>query len=438
MSNILDVAKAAEAKKTKLEKFLALESLANRKAAPPPPPGEPPPPKKEKRSKKSQIINMGCVPPLPVGILPARPKDGQLPKPEPDRALNLVLALKPAPVPEAKRVGVIKPMEVDTDGVENSNPSTSEGSGLNSSRPSGGAASSSGHVKGDGKIKGGSKTGHWTSMGQTDLEQVEGECTLLSVKDESESRIARNKAREEAVIACADSSREEVEKALERLALINTPKEKTTKGMGIGKVACTACGTIVKWNLMDNVQVWDVDPSTIPEEELIVVDVHWHWDRFCWECRAKEWGCSVEAAKERILSKGGYSDKKRRRVQEFQDAVENVQEFFEMALPQGIEMGPKQKRQVESIARKSLLKVFGGMRGVIRMSSMADEADMAEQQRLIGLLSKEVDADVRGEIIQGIDALNSKTPRLHQLIVRSIVGLLWPTVPSPGGVGLAG
>jgi hypothetical protein len=95
------------------------------------------------------------------------------------------------------------------------------------------------------------------------------------------------------------------------------------------------------------------------------------------------------------------------------------------------------------------------MRGVIRMSSMADEADMAEQQRLIGLLSKEVDADVRGEIIQGIDALNSKPPRLHQLsrpvpqddrlvsccvgsCVRSIVGLLWPTVPSPGGVGLAG
>jgi len=114
---------------------------------------------------------------------------------------------------------------------------------------------------------------------------------------------------------------------------------------------------------------------------------------------------------------------------------------------QGIEMGPKQKRQVESIARKSLC-----MRGVIRMSSMADEADMAEQQRLIGLLSKEVDADVRGEIIQGIDALNSKPPRLHQLsrpvpqddrlvsccvgsCVRSIVGLLWPTVPSPGVFG---
>ena len=289
----------------------------------------------------------------------------------------------------------------------------------------------------------------------SNIHDIEDECTLLSVKDESESRMARNKAREEAVIACADSSREEVEKALERLALINTPKEKTTKGMGIGKVACTACGTIVKWNLMDNVQVWDVDPSTIPEEELIVVDVHWHWDRFCWECRAKEWGCSVEAAKERILSKGGYSDKKRRRVQEFQDAVQNVQEFFEMALPQGIETGPKQKRQVESIARKLLLKVFGDMLGLIRMSSMADEADMAEQQRLIGLLSKEVDADVRGEIIQGIDALNSKPPRLHQLsrpvpqddrlvsccvgsCVRSIVGLLWPTVPSPGGVGLAG
>ena len=53
-------------------------------------------------------------------------------------------------MPKAKPVGVTKPMEVDTDGVVNSNPSTSllapvrlghEGTGLNSSRrPSGGAA----------------------------------------------------------------------------------------------------------------------------------------------------------------------------------------------------------------------------------------------------------------------------------------------------------
>ena len=129
-------------KKTEVANFLALEPLPKRKAAPPPPPGvTPPPEKEEKRSKMSQIIHKGNVPPLPVGIIPARPKDGQLPKPEPDRALNLVLALKPAPVPEAKRVGVIKPMEVDTDGVVNSNPSTSllapvrlghEGTGLNS------------------------------------------------------------------------------------------------------------------------------------------------------------------------------------------------------------------------------------------------------------------------------------------------------------------
>jgi hypothetical protein len=355
---------------------------------------------------------------------------------------------------------------VCTGGVVNSNPSTSllaparlghEGTGLNSPRPSGAAASSSGNVKGD--AKGGSKTGRWSDMEHTDMQEVEGSNTvpMLSIKDETESRMARIKARAEAILECADSSREEVEKALERLVLINTPQEKTKKGMGIGKVVCTGgCGAKKKWSLMDNVAVWDVDPSTIPEDECIEFDVHWHWDRFCWECRAKEWGCSVEEAQQRILSKGGYSDTKRRRVQEFKDAVENVQEFFEMALAlQGIEMGPKQKRQVESIARQSLLKVFGGMRGVIRMSSMADEADMAEQQRLIGLLSKEVDADVRGEIIQGIDALNSKPPRLHQLsrpvpqddrlvsccvgsCVRSIVGLLWPTVPSPGGVGLAG
>ena len=53
-------------------------------------------------------------------------------------------------MPKAKPVGVTKPMEVDTDGVVNSNPSTSllapvrlghEGTGLNSSRrPSGGGA----------------------------------------------------------------------------------------------------------------------------------------------------------------------------------------------------------------------------------------------------------------------------------------------------------
>ena len=202
----IEAAKAAEAKKTEVANFLALEPLPKRKAAPPPPPGvTPPPEKEEKRSKKSQIIHKGNVPPLPVGIIPARPKDGQLPKPEqpkPDRALNLVLALNTAPVPEAKRVGVIKPMEVDTDGVM---------------KLSGAAASSSGHVKGDGM--GGSKTGHWSNM---EDKQVEGSDTvpMLSIKDESESRKARIKALAEAVIACADSSREEVEKALERLALI--------------------------------------------------------------------------------------------------------------------------------------------------------------------------------------------------------------------------
>ena len=51
------------------------------------------------------------------------------------------------------------------------------------------SSSSSGHVKGDGK--GGSKTGHWTSMEQTDLQQVEDE----SSKDEADSRMARIKAR---------------------------------------------------------------------------------------------------------------------------------------------------------------------------------------------------------------------------------------------------
>ena len=335
---------------------------AKRKAAPPPPPAE------LKKSRKSQIIDQGGVPPLPVGII--RPKDGQPPKPEqpkPDRALHLVISLKPAPVPEA--------------------------------------ASSSGHVKGDGK--GGSKTGHWSSMEQADLQQ------MLSIKDESESKMARFKAREEAVVACADSSREQVEKALERLAIINAPKEKTKKGMGLGKVACTGnCGRMMKWSLMDNVQVWDVDPSTIPEEELIEVDVHWHWDRFCWECRAKEWGCTLEEAQERILSKGGYSDGKRLRVKEFQEAVQNVQEFFEMALAlQDEVITPKQRRQCESIARQSLLKVFKDMSGVIRKRRIADEmqaADMAEQKHLIGLLSTEVDADLRAELIHRIDVLNSK------------------------------
>jgi hypothetical protein len=300
--------------------------------------------------------------------------------------------------------------------------------------------------------------------------------------------MARIKAREEAVIAL-DESREEVEKALERLALINTPKEKTTKGMGIGKVACTrACGTKMKWNLMDNVQVWDVDPSTIPEEELIVVDVHWHWDRFCRDCRAKEWGCSVGEAQERILSKGGNSDLERRRVQEFQDAVQSVLDFFQMSLAfQGIEMEPKEKRRCEKIARQSLLKffpelivvdvhwhwdrfccecrtkqkrliesfarqlflkVFRNMLGVIRKRSKADDADLAEQQRLLGLLSQESDEDVQWVIIEQIDVLNCKPPgepRDDGLVsccrgrcVRSIVGLLSPPVPSLGGVGLAG
>jgi hypothetical protein len=99
------------------------------------------------------------------------------------------------------------------------------------------------------------------------------------------------------------------------------------------------------------------------------------------------------------------------------------------------------------------LKVFSDMLGVIRKRSKADEADLAEQQRLLGLLSEEIDADVQREIIEQIDALNCKPPRLQQLsrpvpqddglvscckgrCVRSIVGLLSPPVPSLGGVGV--
>jgi hypothetical protein len=136
-------------------------------------------------------------------------------------------------------------LEVDTDG---------------DIKLSGAAASSSGHVKGGGK--GGSKTGHWSNMEDTDMQQVDGSDTvpMLSIKDESESRKARIEALAEAVIACVDSSKEDVEKALERLAIIKAPQEKTKKGTGIGKVECSRnCGKKMKWSLMDNVQVSDVD-----------------------------------------------------------------------------------------------------------------------------------------------------------------------------------
>ena len=457
------------------------------------------------------------------------------------------------------------------------------------------SSSSSGHVKGDGK--GGSKTEHWTSMEQTDLQQVEDECTLLSIKDESDSRMARIQGdhrrhrlrhhqgqglqekghragpMESCTLSCGawgsvgthpgedgrhrdktngglaerngptggtarpteepsirtrpiyksdvdkegptpgcrgcqaalvgDKPRhtEECRKRfgdILKAAGVKRHREAEEKWKARVEVACTrACGTKMKWNLMDNVQVWDVDPSTIPEEELIVVDVHWHWDRFCRDCRAKEWGCSVGEAQERILSKGGYGDLERRRVQEFQDAVQSVLDFLEMALAlEGIEMKPKekqrcekiarqsllkvfpeeeliavdvdwhwnrfcwecrtkQKRQVESLARQLLLKVWGVMLGVIRKRSKADEADLAEQHRLLGLLSQESDEDVRWVIIEQIDVLNCKPPRLQQLsrpvprddglfsccegrCVRSIVGLLSQPVPSLGGIGLAG
>jgi hypothetical protein len=57
------------------------------------------------------------------------------------------------------------------------------------------------------------------------------------------------------------------------------------------------------------------------------------------------------------------------------------------------------------------LKAFGDMGETIRKRRKADEmqaADMAEQQRLIGLLSKEKDKTARAELTKLIDALNSK------------------------------
>jgi len=55
-------------------------------------------------------------------------------------------------------------------------------------------------------------------------------------------------------------------------------------------------------------------------------------------------------------------------------------------------VGPKQKWQTEKIARQSLFMAVSDMSGVTRKRRMADEmqaADMAEQKRLLGLLSKD-------------------------------------------------
>ena len=132
--------------------------------------------------------------------------------------------------------------------------------------------------------------------------------------------------------------------------------------------------------------------------------------KYCVYCEGEEtnWACTC-AVSPRSQQDGAIaveieSDTKRRRVQEFQDAVQNVQEFFEMALAlQGIEMGPKEKRQCEKIGRQSLLKAFSDMSGVIRKRRKADEmqaADMAEQKRLLGLLSKENDQQARVELVK--------------------------------------
>ena len=174
---------------------------------------------------------------------------------------------------------------------------------------------------------------------------------------------------------------------------------KAKQGGGIGKVPCGTCGELWKWSLMHNEKKW-LDDDT------------YEWVRTCWNCMAKILKVTPEEARAFVLSTGGYSERKKARVDEYRKAVENVQEFFEMALAvQEQEVTAKHKRVFEKIARQSLLKAFEDMRDIIRQCRRADElqaADMDLQRDLVESLSKETDPQKREDLVCRIDELNSK------------------------------
>ena len=148
-----------------------------------------------------------------------------------------------------------------------------------------------------------------------------------------------------------------------------------------------------------------------------------YWERTCWVCMAEILNISVEEAKEYVLSKGGYSGKKNARRDAFKEAVENVQQFFELSMAFRVDEdgnlcdgGPitgKVKRQIENIARKSMLKVFGNVQDLIRRRrevEFREAAEMEHQDELVKQLAIEKDPEVRAQLVKLIDEINNRPP----------------------------
>ena len=179
---------------------------------------------------------------------------------------------------------------------------------------------------------------------------------------------------------------------------------------GLGKVPCDLCKTEWKWSMMLNEPKYDDEGGR-------------YFERTCWVCLADILKISVEEAKGYVLSKGGYSGKKKARRDAFKDAVENVQQFFELSMAFRVDEdgnlcdgGPitgKVKRQIESIARKSMLKVFGNVQDLIRRRrelEFREAAEMEKQDELVKQLAKEKDPKVMAQLVKLIDDINNRPP----------------------------
>jgi hypothetical protein len=164
---------------------------------------------------------------------------------------------------------------------------------------------------------------------------------------------------------------------------------------------CKSCPTMMRWNRMHTEKVCqECGVDEVSGEQL--------WTSFyvytCWECKAKDWACTVEEARARVMDEGGYALKRKERVDKWEASKKENKQKYEAAgldAPTG--------RKLYRLTLESFQVVFEEVGDLIMLKVRQLtilKQEVVQHKELVELLRHETDPRRVKELLDQIEVLN--------------------------------
>ena len=170
------------------------------------------------------------------------------------------------------------------------------------------------------------------------------------------------------------------------------------------KPACKICGDRYKWAKMLKEQWWEEEEDDWGERKCVVTYT-------CRKCVQKAQGFHTEKeAWDYILKSNGVAEKKRRKVEAFQDARKTAKQSFSAL---AVEMS---SRDLYQVTRKSMLEVFDGIMDLIALKVKSMQA-LSVRVHANDALRKELkDCKDVQRIAELVELISDENAKYHEMM----------------------